>query len=477
MEEPGVRSMSEEEVSERAARARDAQLLWRAYTLSQRVACLRALWKRLEPDRDRLCAVLCEETGKPLAEAETLEWAWAELALKHLTRSAHRVLQDQAARRPWPMITKRAYVRYVPRGLVGIITPRSLPFLIPFTDAAAAILAGNAVLWKPSPWAARTAMFLADRIKSAGVLPEGLLQVCLGDARAGRHVLERSDMVVFTGRPESGREVAAHAGLRLIPAVLELGGKQAMIVAKDAALGRAARAAVWGAFSGGGRTRVGVQRVFVEKQAYAAFCEEVSRHAAGLRVSCAGGYDADIGPFSLPASLEALERCLEDARRLGGRVVGGEVVDRAKLLVSPAVVLDATPRMAVLSREVFAPVLAVAPVGGVEEAVRLVNESAACLAVGVWTRDVERGEALGPLLETGLLGVNQTADHFPLGSLPFGGRKGSGLGRRHGDEGLRMFCHAQSVLVHEWPADALDPWWFPYSRLKARLMAWLARLS
>ncbi|MDE2290907.1 MAG: aldehyde dehydrogenase family protein [Elusimicrobia bacterium] len=471
-----VKDMDAGEVAQRAERARAAQKVWLRYTMTQRVRAIRGLWASLARERERLVALVGEETGKPPAEFESMELAVAGLLLNHFTRSAHRVLQERAAALPWILLNKRAYVRRVPRGVVGLVTPWNMPFLIPLGDSVPALLAGNAVLLKPSEWTTRTALFLEERVRACGLLPEGLFQVCVGAGAVGAEVLKHVDMAVFTGSAATGRKVALAAAERLIPCVLELGGKHAMVVAPDAPLGRAVKAAVWGRFANSGQVCVGVERCLVHEDVYGEFCRRLEKETAALRPAPAASYDQDLGRIIFPAQLDVVERHLADAREKGARVVGGEV-DRERLTVTPALVFDAKPEMQVMREETFGPVLPVMPVRRVEEALVIANAGRHGLAASVWTRDLDRGEEWGALLESGLVSVNDVLIHYAAGALPFGGMKGSGLGRRHGDQGLAMFTQEQSVVVHEWPADVPDPWWFPYSRLKARAMAWLSRFA
>jgi acyl-CoA reductase-like NAD-dependent aldehyde dehydrogenase len=359
---------------------------------------------------------------------------------------------------------------------VALVTPWNMPFLIPFGDMAPALLAGNAVLLKPSEWTTKTALYLADRMRASGLFPEGLLQVCVGDGSVGAEVLKHADMVLFTGSGATGRKVAVAAAERLIPCVLELGGKHAMVVAKDAPLERAAKAAVWGRFANSGQICVGVERCLVHEDVYADFCARLEAEVRALRPGPAGTYEQDLGRLIFPGQLAVVERHLSDARAKGARVVGGEV-DAARGTVTPALVFDAKPGMLVLSEETFGPVLAVMSVRRVDEALVIANAGRDGLAASVWTRDLEKGAEWASLLEAGLVSVNDVLIHYAACSLPFGGMKDSGLGRRHGDQGLRMFCQEQSLVVHEWPLDTPDPWWFPYGRLKSRALAFLARFG
>lgn len=474
---PPLGNTPKEQVQERAALARQAQSVWSRYNLSERVRRLRAVWEKAEAARPKLIEVIHAETGKPVVEIETMELDGVSLLLKYYTRHAHRILKDRPVPKPWFFFNKRAYVRNIPRGVIGLITPWNMPFLIPVGDAFPALVAGNAVLVKPSEWTPRSVLAFEEIVKSTGLLPEGLFQVIPGDGATGAAVLEESDMILFTGSTASGRKVARAAAERLRPAVLELGGKHPMIVLKDAPLERTVKAALWGRFANCGQICVGVERVFVEEDLYPAFTEALAAELKTLRQSLEAKEDVDIGRLIFPRQLEVVQAHLEDARQKGARVSGGEVLDADRLLVSPALVLDAQPDMKVMREETFGPVLAVMPVRSPEEALRLANDSPYGLAASVWSRDVARAEALSAYVEAGLISVNDVLSHYVVCALPFGGVKDSGLGRRHSDDGLRMFCQPQSVVVHEWPPNAPEVWWFPYSRLKARLVSWATRLS
>ena len=239
-----------------------------------------------------------------------------------------------------------------------------------------------------------------------------------------------------------------------------------MIVLADASLERATSAATWAAFANAGQVCVSVERVFVEAEVYDRFIELVRPKVAALRQNL-DGRNADLGRLVFPPLLDRIQEQLEDARQKGARVIGGEVLDRANLLMAPALVLDARMDMRVMTEECFGPVLPIMKISRAEEAVALANAGMEGLAASVWTCDLAKGEKLAAALEVGLVGVNEPASHYAFGSLPFGGMKLSGMGRRHGDEGLLSFTQSQSVLVHEWPDAAADLWWFPYDERKA----------
>ncbi|HEX4048451.1 MAG TPA: aldehyde dehydrogenase family protein, partial [Elusimicrobiota bacterium] len=310
-----VWDVSPEEAAAKGAAARRAALVWRRASVAQRAAALRRVWDAIVSRRAEAVAVIREETGKPSLEAELVEFGSAALLVDYFTANAERLLGERAAWTPWFFANKRASVRRLPRGVVGVIAPWNMPFLIPFGDSFCAMLAGNAVLLKPSEWTTRTALWLESVVSATGLLPEGLLTVVPGRGGAGEGVIDASDLVLFTGSTATGRSVAARAAAQLKPAILELGGKHPMIVCADAALERAAAAAAWGALSNNGQVCVGVERVFVEAEAHDAFVAKLRARVAAVRAGTAP--DAELGRFVLPSALDRVQAQLEDARRKG----------------------------------------------------------------------------------------------------------------------------------------------------------------
>lgn len=469
---PYSHESSETEFAAKADAARRAAATWRRVPVEERADLLRQVWKIVAARRDEIRAVVHEENGKPALEVDVLELGPASLLTGYFCGVAPRVLADKAPWKPWFFFNKRAVVRYRPRGVIGLITPWNLPFLIPYGDALCAMLAGNAVLLKPSEWTTRTALWLEAAIAGTGLLPEGLLSVVTGGGAVGARVIDATDMVLFTGSTKTGRVVATRAAEQLKPAVLELGGKHPMIVFADAALERAAAAALWAGCSNAGQLCVGVERVFVEAAVYDRFVELLRAKFAEIR-DAETGRAADVGRLTFPPGLDRVQGQLEDARKKGARVMGGEVLDRDGLHMAPALVLDARMDMEVMTHETFGPVVPVMKVSRGEEAIALCNAGPEGLAASLWTTDLEKGEALSATVEAGMVGINEPATHYALGSMPFGGVKASGVGRRHGEEGLLMFTQSQSVLTHEFPDALPDFWWYPY---KEERVAFLRRL-
>ncbi|MFT3926990.1 MAG: aldehyde dehydrogenase family protein [Myxococcales bacterium] len=434
------------EVAEAVERARRAQRAWGELPFEQRADALRRLVRRLRDDA-RVLELLVAESGKPRYEAELFELLYTlELTRFYTSREARDALADDVrGSRLFP--NKRARVVYHPRGVVGVIGPWNWPLLNNFADAVAPLLAGNAVILKPSEWTPLTSLRIAELWNEEG-LPADVLQVMVGRAEVGQALVDRCDMIFFTGSQRAGRQIAVRCAERLIPCVLELGGKSSMIVLRDADLPRAARAAVWSGFAHSGQVCIRTERVFVEEPVADAFIELCRREAERLRHGPGRAPDdIDVGAMTFPPQLSHLERLVADATQRGAHVLlGGRRGPGPGNYFEPTIVTDATASMAVMNEETFGPVLPIMRVRSAEEAVRLTNESSLGLSGSVWSQDTDKANALARCIESGSVCVNDVLFNYLCVEAPLGGIKGSGLGLRHGVEGLRQFCRLETVV-------------------------------
>lgn len=442
---------------------------------------LRAFARTLRDD-GRLLDILTSESGKPPYEAELFELLYTlELVRFCAGRKARRALATEV-RYPFLFPNKRARVLCHPRGVVGVIGPWNWPLLNNFADAVAPLLAGNAVILKPSEWTPLTSLHIAELWRARG-LPAAVFQVVTGPADVGRELVRRCDMVFFTGSHRAGCEVARAAAERLVPVVLELGGKSAMIVLKDADLPRAARAAVWSAFAHSGQVCVRTERVFVEGEVADAFVDLCGQEVHRLRHGPTPGSNVfDVGAMTFPPQMALAEAQIRDALARGARLVSGghRRMDLPGNYFEPTVLADTTIGMQVMTEETFAPVLPIMKVDSAEEALRLTNESLAGLSGSVWTRDTQKARAIADRIESGSVCVNDVLFHYMCVEAPLGGIKRSGMGHRHGVEALRQFCRIETVVedryllgwVSRMVAKAIG---FPYDGRVLRIARWLMK--
>jgi acyl-CoA reductase-like NAD-dependent aldehyde dehydrogenase len=476
------------EVDAAVQRARAAQPAWGALPFAERARALRRLTHRLVRDPS-VADTIVGESGKPRYEAEAFEVFYTcELTRYYTGRAGRRALRDDL-RHPLVFANKRARVVYHPRGVVGVIGPWNWPLLNNFADCVGPLVCGNAVVLKPSEWTPLTSLRIEALWRELG-LPEGVFQVVTGRGDIGQALCQQVDMIFFTGSQKVGRQIARDAGERLIPVVLELGGKSPMLVLADADLPRAAHAAVWSGFAHSGQVCVRTERVLVEESVAERFVELCAAEVAKLRQGpspAPGGarseVGVDVGAMTFPPQVDTAVAQIADALRKGGRVVAGGSA-RTDLgggrFFQPTLIVDATPEMSVMRDETFGPVLPIMRVPDAETALRIANASSLGLSGSVWSRDVTRARALARRLEAGSVCVNDVLVNYFCVEAPLGGAKSSGLGLRHGPEGLRQFCRLETVVEDHPLLGWLSPFidrqlTFPYRSRVLRALRWLMR--
>jgi len=453
-------------------RARAAQPAWAALDLRRRLAILQDFQRRLYEKRDAVAELISREAGKPVTEALLTEVLVALDAARFFVENGYGLLHDE----PVPhanliMKAKRGWLRREPYGVVAIISPWNYPFSIPATEVLAGLLAGNAVVLKPSEFTPLCALELRDLMHAAGV-PQDVFQVVIGEGPAGAALSSAAvDKLFFTGSVATGKRVAQAAASRLLPVVLELGGKDPMIVLDDADVDVVSSAAVWGAFVNAGQACLSVERCYVHRSLYDRFLDACVAKAGKLRVG--GGLDpqTDVGPLIHERQLQIVESHVQDARSRGARVlVGGKrLAELGPNFYAPTVVADVDHSMRVMREETFGPVLPIMPFDSEDEAVRLANDSDFGLAASVWTSKRSRGEALAARIEAGTVMVNDVIACFGISEAPHGGVKSSGIGRSHGRHGLEEMVRLKYVDSDLIPAMA-KVWWFGYGPEFSRQM-------
>ncbi len=462
----------EGEVQSAVARARLAQGQWAEIGVRKRIAVLREFQRRLHEKRSEIAEGVTREAGKPVAEALTTEVLVVLDAARFLIENAYRMLNDE----PLPhgnLATrlKRGRLIREPYGVIGIISPWNYPFSIPATETLAALVAGNAVVLKPSEFTSLVALELQTLLHAAGV-PKDIFQVVVGDGATGAALIHSQvDKLVFTGSVATGKRIAATAAERLLPVILELGGKDPMLVLDDADVDVASSAAVWGAFVNAGQTCLSVERCYVHRSLYERFLRACAEKTKKLRVGNGLSPETDVGPMIHHRQLQMVESHVKDALARGARVLtgGSRLPGLGANFFQPTVLADVTHEMRVMREETFGPVLPVMAFDSEDEAVRLANDSDFGLAASVWTRDNARGERLARRIQAGTVMVNDVVSCFGISEAPHGGVKSSGVGRTHGRFGLEEMVRLKYMDSDLMP-EMKKVWWYGYGAGFARQM-------
>lgn len=471
-----VADMDAVQVKGICAGLRSAQPAWEAMGPQGRSEhILRWLDWLLDNER-RLLTLVQQETGKSWADA-SMEMSVAVDVINYFTSNAERFLADRHVKPAGAAnAARRLRVQVRPHQLVGMVTPWNGPLAGPMMDVVGALVAGAAVVTKPSevtPLAWREAV----RGWREEICAPAVLGVVTGGGAAGAAVVDEADMVMFTGSVRTGRAIAVRCAERLIPCSLELGGKDAFIVLADADVERAAGAAVWGGMTNSGQACVGVERVYVEAPVYDRFVELVTEKVAALRqgMDAPGSFASDIGAMVTSTQVDIVAEHVADAVAKGARVlVGGH---RAQgNCFEPTVLVDVDHSMRCMREETFGPTLAIMRVGDEDEAIALANDSDYGLSSSLWTRDRARADRLSRRIEAGSVSVNNALVATFQMPVPMGGWKNSGLGTRFGGaQGVLKYCRQQSVVQERMPLKA-EPNWYPVVPAKSRIMARVVRL-
>ena len=428
--------------------ARAAQRGWARRPLAERARPFLALHDLVLDRQDELLDLVQLESGKARAHGFE-EVADVAIVARHYARRASQYLRPRRRQGAFPVLSSTHELRH-PKGVVGVIAPWNYPLTLAVTDAIAALVAGNAVVLKPDTQTALTALRALELLTEAGV-PGGLVQVVLGEgAVVGTALVDAVDYVCFTGSTATGRTVAARAGRRLVGASLELGGKNALYVAADADLDRAAEGAVRACFASAGQLCISSERMLLHEDVADAFLDRFVARVRAMRLGTALDYSVDCGSLVSRRQLDVVTAHVEDARSRGARVLAGGRArpDVGPLFYEPTVLDGVTAAMTCYGEETFGPVVSVYRVSGDDEAVARANEGDYGLNASIWTRDAARGRRIGARIKAGTVNVNEAyAAAWASVGAPMGGMRSSGVGRRHGAEGITRFTEAQNVTV------------------------------
>jgi len=446
------------------ARARVAQILWGRVPIGERCARLRDLRDCIMSSRDSLATAVVAESGKPRVEALFADIFVSVDTAAYFAKNAERLLApERVPHHSLAAKAKSGRLTYEPLGVIGIISSWNYPLAIPLSQMIPALAAGNAVVCKTSEFTPRCGALIEKVFADAG-FPKDLVTIVQGGGEVGQALIDADpDKILFTGSVATGRRVAEACAKRLIPTVLELGGKDAMLVLADANLDVAASAAVWGSYTNCGQVCLSVERLYVEQSVSDEFAARCVEKTKKLKLGPGSDPAADVGPMIRAQHLQRMVDLIEDAVSRGARVLcgGHPRVDLGANFFEPTVITNVDSTMRLFQEETFGPILAIQSVRDPEEAIARANDSPFALSASVWTRDAARGEAVAKRLRAGAVMVNDAISYFAIAEAPHGGCAASGWGRTHGKAGLLEMVRTKYIDIDRLPSRE-KPWWYRY---------------
>ncbi|MEU5883676.1 succinic semialdehyde dehydrogenase [Spirillospora sp. NPDC047279] len=427
-------------------RAREAQRAWARLPVSERVKPFLRLSDALVDRREEILDIIQLETGKARRHAleEFLDVALCSL---YYARRAGRLLKPHRRQGMMPGVTRVQEVRH-PKGVVALIAPWNYPFSLGASDIAPALMAGNAVIHKPDTQTCLSSLWVLDLLVALG-LPKDLWQIVVGDpAEVGDPLIENADYVSFTGSTRAGRAITAKVAPRLVSYSMELGGKNPMIVLDDADVERTARGAVRACFTNAGQLCISIERMYVHEDVYDRFVPAFVEQVSGMKLGTDLSFEAEMGSLTFQRQLDAVSKHVDQAVAEGATVLAGGKArpDIGPWFYEPTILTDVTTDMDLCANETFGPVVSIYKFRDVDEVVATANDTDYGLNASVWTKNVARGREIASRIQAGTVNINDGyGAAFASYDAPMGGFKQSGVGRRHGSEGILKFTEVQTI--------------------------------
>ena len=447
------------------AASRSAFASWRKTSFAERRRLVMKARDVILSELDEIARLISAESGKPAAEAISMEIAPVLDLMQYFARNAESLLRPRKVSIGlYSFLGRGSKIVYHALGVVGIIPAWNYPFSIPLGEATMALMAGNSVIIKPSELTPLIGLKIGEIFERAGA-PKDLVQVVTGDGRTGAALVDAApDKIMFTGSVATGKKIAEAAAKNFTSVVLELGGKDPMIIFADAKLNLAADAAIWGAFCNAGQSCSSVERLYVEQSIAEKFTQMLVDRVKKLKQGIGTADDISIGAMSSERQIKIVEDHVEQFRKDGANVlVGGKRNESAgPLFFEPTVIANVRNDMRAMQEETFGPTLPVATFNTEQEAIELANDSEFGLTASVWTKDLSKGKRVAEQIQAGSVTVNEVLYTHGIGQTPWGGFKNSGRGRTHGLEGLMELVQPQHIHVNR-IAVLPNAWWMPYS--------------
>lgn len=452
-----------EEVRAAVARAREAQRAWSAVPLRERAQRILAFRNLFIERCDELVDLISMETGKPRQEALLAEVGSLANQITYFAKRLEKILAPRSV--PMSMfVHRKSYLHYVPRGVVGVISPWNFPFVLSMGPVVLSLLAGNGAVLKPSEVTPLVLQKTKELYDASG-LPPDLFQVVMGAGDVGAALIDSGvDQVVFVGSVAAGKKVARACGERLIPCTLELGGKAPAVVLPDADLDRTARNLVFGAFVNAGQACVCIERVYLPEEIHDVLVEKIVALTKELRQGDPLSFQTEVGAICFAPQMEVAKRHVQDAVAKGAKIeIGGVALEGNGLFFAPTVLTGVTHDMAVIREESFSPLMPIVKYRDIEEAIRLANDTHLGLGAYVFGNDKERAKKVAEQICAGMVLINDMGSNWAMPETPWAGLKESGLGKLFSDDGLRDFCQTRHVNYNAVKLLPRELWWYPYS--------------
>ena len=451
---------SAEEVNQAVEKSRQAFQVWRKTSFAERRQIVMRAREVILAKMDEIARLISDESGKPVAEALSMEISPVLDLMQYFAKNTEKLLKPRKIGIGlYGLLGRSSKIVYQPLGVVGIIPAWNYPFSIPLGETVMSLMAGNTVVLKPSELTPFIGLKIGEIFEKAG-LPANVVQIVSGAGATGAALVESApDKIMFTGSVATGKKIAESAAKNLTSVVLELGGKDPMVVFADANLELAAQGAVWGAFCNSGQSCSSVERLYVEESAVEELTRKIVEKVKTLKQGAGNDESVSIGAMSSERQLNIVKDHVESFEKDGAKILtGGKSKD---LFFEPTVISGATNAMRAMQEETFGPTLPIATFKTEAEAIKLANDSEFGLTASVWTRDLSKGKRVAEKIEAGSVCVNEVLYTHGIGQTPWGGFKNSGNGRTHGIEGLMELVQPQHIHINKL-AILPDAWWMPY---------------
>jgi succinate-semialdehyde dehydrogenase/glutarate-semialdehyde dehydrogenase len=472
-----VKNFSEEEVNEAVKKSHQAFESWQKTSFAERKEIVMRAREVILDEMDEIAKLISDEMGKPVAEAFSAEITPVLDLMQYFARNTEKLLRPE--KRDIGLLAwmgRSSKIIHKPLGVIAIISPWNFPFSIPLGEVVMALMAGNTVVLKPSELTPLVGEKIGEIFEEAGLLKD-VLQIVSGDGKTGAALVNSApNKIMFTGSVATGKKIAESAAKNLTPVVLELGGKDPMIVFADANLEKAASGAVWGAFTNSGQACSSVERLYVEESVADKFTQLIVEKAKNLTQGFGDNPDVEVGSMSSEDQIKIVEDHVQAFKDSGAEILTGGSRNKNfdGVFFEPTVIKNANNSMRPMREETFGPTLPIAIFKTEDEAIELANDTDFGLTASVWTGDLSRGKRVAEKILAGTVTVNEVLYTHGIGQTPWGGFKDSGYGRTHGKEGLMELVGVQHIHTNRFLYTP-DVWWFGYSKNAIKTFKEMAR--